>query len=83
MVAIQALTGVEPSQLPEDDDGEIVWSDRTQVNEQLADFLTKMTRYHFRERYQTAGEALKALKPIVQFLPTQPNRRRTYSLSGF
>ena len=53
VIAIQALTGVYPTQLLEDDNGEIVWRDKAQCSPQLQEIVAKMTRYHFKERYQS------------------------------
>lgn len=64
MVAIQALTGMLPSQLRDDDEGEIIWREQANVSEELGDFLTKMVRYHFKYRYETATEALHALRKL-------------------
>jgi serine/threonine-protein kinase len=62
MIAIQALTGVNPTQLIEEsDNGEIQWQHQAQVSERLAAVLSKMVRYHFKNRYQSAAEALQAL----------------------
>lgn len=63
MVAIQALTGIEPSQFQEDDEtGEILWQQQAQVSSGLAVILTKMVRYHFKDRYQSPEEVLRALE---------------------
>jgi serine/threonine-protein kinase len=64
MIGIQALTEVEPLELEEDDHGELIWTHLTQVNPRLAKILTKMTRYHFEDRYQSAQEALQALNAL-------------------
>ncbi|MCS7225531.1 MAG: protein kinase [Gloeomargarita sp. SKYB31] len=70
MMAIQALTGVHPRDLPEDvDTGEILWQDRAQVSPTLAQILTKMVRYHFSQRYQRAEEILQDLQPLLAQLP--------------
>ncbi len=61
MTGIQALTGILPHKLPEDKDGELIWRDRVQVSNWLADILTKMVRSDFRQRYVDATEALQAL----------------------
>ncbi|MDY7015904.1 MAG: protein kinase, partial [Cyanobacteriota bacterium] len=61
MTAIQGLTGVEPDRLPSNEQGEVVWRNRAAADEGLAAVLTQMTRYHFRDRYQDATEALQAL----------------------
>ncbi|MEA5554527.1 bifunctional serine/threonine-protein kinase/formylglycine-generating enzyme family protein [Anabaena cylindrica UHCC 0172] len=62
IIAIQALTGIEPVNLPEDPQtGEIIWRDQVQVNEHLAEVLTKMVRRHVTLRYPSAREVLTAL----------------------
>lgn len=62
MVAIQAVTGLEPpGQLCSGSDGEIIWRTWAQVSDRLASILDKMVRYHFSERYQSAAEVLQAL----------------------
>ncbi|MFB2736220.1 protein kinase domain-containing protein [Umezakia ovalisporum] len=80
IIAIQALTGVPGVELQEDPNtGELLWQHLAKVNFQLAAVLTKMVRYHFKDRYQTATEALQACKNILhprsthhhQYQPTQ------------
>ena len=61
IVAIQALTGRIPQEFSEDANGEIIWRHWTNVSDRLADILTKMVRYNFSQRYQSAAEALEAL----------------------
>jgi serine/threonine-protein kinase len=66
IIAIQALTGLHPSHLEEDvETGELLWQHQAAISNLLAPILTKMVRYHFKERYQTAAEALQALQQIV------------------
>ncbi len=63
LVGIQALTGVYPKRLREDPKtSEILWRDRVAVNPELADILDTMVRYDHRQRYQTATEAVAALR---------------------
>ena len=68
IIAIQALTGIEPNKFQQDDDGEIIWGKRGEnINSELVKVINKMTRYHFKDRYLSAGEVLRdldALKPI-------------------
>ncbi len=65
MIGIQALTGWQPLQFEEDlVTGEILWQHLVPVSPGLADVLTKMVRYHFKDRYQTAPEALQALQSL-------------------
>ncbi|MDZ8068400.1 MAG: SUMF1/EgtB/PvdO family nonheme iron enzyme [Nostoc sp. DedQUE08] len=71
---IQALTGVLPSDLPEDPKtGEIIWRDQAQVSDHLAEVLIKMVRRHFSLRYAKAEEALQALTlpPTILVSPKQ------------
>ncbi|GAB4376044.1 MAG: serine/threonine-protein kinase [Elainellaceae cyanobacterium] len=70
MIAIQALTGFHPTQLEDDSQtGETRWQHVVQVNPGLVQILNKMTRYHFRDRYQTAAEALQAVQVLAQGHP--------------
>ncbi|QZZ21872.1 ABC transporter substrate-binding protein [Leptothermofonsia sichuanensis E412] len=71
MVAIQALTGLRPSQIPQDfNTSEVIWRDQVEVSDALAAFLDRMVAYHFLHRYQTASEALQALRQIISGAPT-------------
>jgi hypothetical protein len=66
VIAIQALTGVLPNQIPEDPmTSEFCWRDRTKVTPTLADVIDKMVRFDFRQRYQSANEVLEALQPLL------------------
>ena len=66
MIGVQALTGVYPSELQDEQDtGEILWQYLTTVSPGLAAVLAKMTRYHFKDRYQTVAEVLQALRELA------------------
>ncbi|NMG07161.1 serine/threonine protein kinase [Brasilonema sp. UFV-L1] len=65
IIAIQALTGVAPIDFQEDPyTGEILWQHLVPVSDALAAVLSKMVRYHFKDRFQSASEALQALQPL-------------------
>ena len=71
IVAIQALTGLHPRNLPQDPNTcEIIWdystSDRgmLQISDGLRNILNKMVRFHFQQRYQSAAEVLEALDSL-------------------
>ena len=65
MMAIRALTGVSTQQLSKDPNTlEVVWRDRAQVSDALADILDQMVQHNFRQRYQSATEALQALTEL-------------------
>jgi tetratricopeptide (TPR) repeat protein/predicted Ser/Thr protein kinase len=91
IIGIQALTGLSPDQLEKDTDtNEIIWQNQAQVSHELANFIDKLVRYDFRQRYPSATEALQALKdlhnPISQTItlhtrllnqnPIQINKRK-------
>jgi tetratricopeptide (TPR) repeat protein len=65
MIAIQALTGILPKQLPSDPDThEVKWRDRVSVNPALAEVIDRMVRYDFRQRYQSASAVLTDLRTL-------------------
>ncbi|HIK09713.1 MAG TPA: tetratricopeptide repeat protein [Oscillatoriaceae cyanobacterium M33_DOE_052] len=67
MIAIEALTGVQSLQLPKDGETEeIIWRDKANVSPEFGNFLDKMVRYDFRERYAAAAEAKAALEMLQQ-----------------
>ncbi|MGF2037038.1 MAG: protein kinase domain-containing protein [Nostoc sp. CmiVER01] len=67
MIAIQALTGLEPLKLKADPyTNEIAWrSENTPVNDYLAAVLSQMIRYNYQDRFQSASEVLRVLKQII------------------
>ncbi|WP_084386931.1 serine/threonine-protein kinase [Anabaena sp. CA = ATCC 33047] len=74
MIAIQALTGVEPLQLEIDPQtNEILWrSPDTLVSDYLAAILTKMICYNYQERFQSATEVLRLLKHLIWETKVKP-----------
>jgi len=88
MVAIKALTGIDPQDLPTDPEtGELIWRDKAKVSNGLAMVLTRMVRYRFSDRYQSVKEVQQALnaflvgsetKPVVSSKPrSQPQKQKT------
>jgi len=88
LVTIEGLTGLNPLQLAQSaTTGEFVWRHKTRLSDDFANFLAKLVRYDFRQRYNSANEAFSALKmigssvgyvrkpiiPIVGNLPISPN----------
>lgn len=66
MIGIQALTGLMPEQLPEDPTtGEVIWRDKAEISDALANILDTMVRDRYNQRYQSATEALQALDSDV------------------
>jgi serine/threonine-protein kinase len=69
-IAIQTLTGLLPTQLPEDPQtGEIIWQERAQVTPGLGAILQKLVAYHYRDRYQSAAEVLYDLQQLASLTP--------------
>lgn len=67
MIAIQALTGLEPLRLAVDPQtNEIIWrSPQTPVSDYFAAILSQMIRYNYQERFQSAAEVLRVLRQMV------------------
>lgn len=66
VIAVQALTGVHPIQLQEDENGEIIWQSQAQASPKLKETVAKMVRYHFKDRHQSATEVLQDLGSLQQ-----------------
>ncbi len=64
VIGIQALTGIVPIDLEDDEEGELIWESLANVSPQLAQVLTQMTRYQPNERYQSATKVLQALDTL-------------------
>ena len=77
IIAVQALTGVHPIQLQEDENGEIIWQSQAQGSPQLKQIVAKMVRYHFKDRYQSAQEVLQDLGSLPQ--PAAPLKGVEYT----
>ncbi len=67
MIAIQALTGLEPLQLKVDPQtNEMIWrSSDTPVSDYLAAILSQMIRYNYQERFESAADVLRVLRQMV------------------
>jgi serine/threonine protein kinase len=72
VIGIQALTGLQPRELQEDyQTGELIWQHLVPNKTGLVDVLTKMTRYHYKDRYESAAEIRKVLANLgSHHLPT-------------
>lgn len=66
-IAIKALTGINPGDLPYDKHtSEIIWRDAATVSDGLAAILDKMVCCYFGDRFQSAAEVLQALQMLSQ-----------------
>jgi len=66
MIAIQALTGTNPSMLEQDADGEVIWQNlAVNLNPELADVLSKMVKSAHRHRYQSVDEVMAAIGNLI------------------
>jgi tetratricopeptide (TPR) repeat protein/tRNA A-37 threonylcarbamoyl transferase component Bud32 len=69
MLALQALTGVDPKRLTKDPrTSEVAWHDLVSVSATLQAVLDKMIRYDHRQRYPSAQAALAALESLATTL---------------
>ncbi|MGF1486781.1 MAG: protein kinase [Prochloraceae cyanobacterium] len=64
IIAIRALTGLETSYFKEDRNGNIFWEKSVNINPKLVKIVNKMTRYHFKERYDSAQQVLQDLQSL-------------------
>lgn len=69
MMAVQALTGFNPGQIRSDPETlERVWEPYADASADLKHILSRMLRYHFRERYQSVEDVLNDLNPWIDRL---------------
>ncbi|MBD2015597.1 protein kinase [Microcoleus sp. FACHB-53] len=83
MIAIQAVTGLDPLQLPiNPSSGQIHWQKQAAISDALACVLNSMVRYDFKSRYQSATDARAILKTLVIESPkSQEQEAKTQELS--
>ena len=72
IIGIQAIAGLDIADFfNHQKTGELVWHYSTddrpivQISDKLKKILNKMVRYHFNDRYQSAGEVLQHLRSVV------------------
>lgn len=76
IVCLQALTGLPPKKLPKDESGEFQFPVITKIasfSSGLVEILDKMVRYDYRQRYETATEALEAVEQLINNPPSSPS----------
>ena len=80
-IAIQALTGIHPIQLPKDPNtGEVVWQHLVRMNKKLASVINKMVAYHSQNRYQSATLAFAALMQLNKLNCTASSTQENNSI---
>ncbi len=76
LITIQALTGLDPALLKVDPDtGKVIWQHQEQISKGLATVLNQIVQYDFKNRYQSASEALQALSCSLS--PTLTNSQES------
>ena len=66
ILAMQALTGLPVRQLlPDPDTNTIAWETYATVSRPLAAIVNRLTAHNYKQRYQTATEALTALQNLM------------------
>jgi eukaryotic-like serine/threonine-protein kinase len=78
MIGIQALTGIPPHELDDDEDGEAIWQDKVNISSRFVEVLTKMVNSRASQRYQNAAEALEAM----QFLSKSINKPQNQPITS-
>ncbi len=70
ITAIEALTGISPYKLQYDDRGDVIWQYCVpDLHPTLGTVISKMVRYDFSQRYESATAVLAALREIPVTLP--------------
>jgi serine/threonine-protein kinase len=87
MIGIKAITGakLEPYMgggFEMDSLGKILWRDRAVVSDEFAEILTKMVHQDYRQRYQTAAEAIAELRVLQPLQDTLPDARYSSQAGG-
>ncbi len=65
MVALQALTGMHPSEFKRDDKREIIWRDHVKVSREFGAILDCMVRYDPNNRYRRTLEVLTDVEKLL------------------
>jgi CHASE2 domain-containing sensor protein/tRNA A-37 threonylcarbamoyl transferase component Bud32 len=65
IVAIQALTSINPLTFKRDNNNEIIWRDAAKVREDLASILDRMVKPRSVDRYQSAQEVIDLLSIML------------------
>ncbi|MDJ0775233.1 MAG: serine/threonine-protein kinase [Mastigocoleus sp. MO_167.B18] len=63
-IAIKALTGKAPHEIPTDGYGELKWTDRVNVSPAFAKIISKMVLNDYKRRYQSVSEVLSAIAKL-------------------
>jgi len=66
VTVIQALTGIAPTNLQEDDRGELIWEPYAQVSPAFVSFLSRMVKHNFNDRYPDASATIVALDSYLK-----------------
>jgi serine/threonine protein kinase len=75
MIALQGITGLDPSHLHQNQQGEWQWQSPIGLPAALVDILTRLVRYRWQDRYAAVPEVLADLKPFTQIKGWQKIRR--------
>ena len=66
LVVIESLTGINPLQLVQNRvTDEFVWQHKGRISQEFGNFISRLVRYDFRQRYHSAREAVLALNLIA------------------
>lgn len=82
MIAIQALTGLEPTQFEHHSDtGDVCWQGQVNISRELADIVDQLTAFHFKDRYSSTTEALAAIKTLIDRPLSSPIAAQTTTVT--
>jgi CHASE2 domain-containing sensor protein/predicted Ser/Thr protein kinase len=70
MTAVQAVTGLSPSHLPDDPNSmDVLWKDKAAISPGLEFILDRMVRQDYSQRYPSADDVMSALQRLTE-IPT-------------
>lgn len=83
MIAIKALTGIEPLQLKVDPQTqEIIWrTPNILVDDYLAAVLSQMIRYDYQQRFQSTDELMYVVQHMARESKIQPVTKKRYQVN--
>lgn len=87
MIALQALTGINPTKQDFDVDdrtGKVNWARYPKISSDLANVIDTMVCYKLRDRYSSASEALRSINTLFDTprRSASPTRRRFLRFAG-
>jgi len=67
LVAVEAVTGIKPTNLKQNQNtGEYIWAHKAGLSPEVEHFIGKLVRFDYRQRFNSANEALASLNFLAK-----------------